>query len=806
MGILQDIRYALRMLAKSPGFTAIAVLTLGLGIGGNTAMFSVSNNYLRNPISFPEVNRLVMVLNQAPGQTEGWSEVSPPDFYDWRAQSHSFESLGAFYWLNLNLTGVGEPVRTQGFAVTANFFDVLRATPLLGRTFASGEDELGRENEVILSTGLWRRQFGSDPGIVGRTVRLDGMPHQVIGVMKDEVRFPISAELWVPMALTPLEKAHRFRHYLSPIGRLKPGISLVQASAEMRTIQDRLRTSFPASETGWSVQLKLIGDFVAGLGRGYTILMLCAVGFVLLIACANVANLLLARSTARQNEFAIRAAMGASRARLIRQTMVESVLLAMGGVLVGVLLGSWWISMIRANMPPEIARYIPGWDQVRMDFGVFLYTFAVAFAAGIIAGLFPAFYGTGADLNETLKKTGRGPGASASRTRLRSAFVVAEVALSLVLLVGAILMVKGVQTLFGLNFKFDPEAVLTFRVALPASRYATPQQRATFFETVTEQLNHSSGVQSAATALRVPFSGGDPVAFSVEGQPTQLGEFHSSNYNHISPAYFQLLRVPLVEGREFDDRDAADAPPVAIVSESLAKRFWPGRSAIGQRIKWGEEDSKDSWSTIVGVVAEVNYDPWRHDVLPTIYFPFRQRPASNAYVTVRSTADPQALLPLLRAAIGNVDPEQPIYEVLPLNRVISNQLLGLSYVAVIMGVIGLMALVLSAVGVSGVMAFSVVQRKHETGIRMALGASQRDVLRMFVANGLKLLSLGLVIGLPMSFALARLLSSLLYGVRSNDFVSFFGGAALLVVVVLFACFIPARAATRVDPLVALRYE
>lgn len=804
--LLQDTRFALRLLRKSPGFTFVAVFTLALGIGANTAIFSASNTFLRNPISFPEVDRLVMVMNQAPGQTEGWNMVSPADFQDWRAQSHSFEALAAYDWADLNLTGVGEPVKVQGFRVTSNFFDVLRATPLLGRTFATGEDEPGREHEVILSAGLWRRQFASDPKIVDRTVRLDGTPTQIIGVMKDDLRFPQSAELWIPQALSPHDKVQRNVHSLFPLARLKPDTTIPQAQAEMHTIQDRLRASFPETEMGWTVLMMPLGEFVAGPGRGYMILMLLGVAFVLLIACTNVTNLLLARSTVRRSELAIRVALGASRSRLIRQALVESVLLAMGGMMGGLLLGSIWISLIRANMPPEVARYIPGWDQVRLDRGAFLYTFAVAFAAGLVAGLLPAFSGSAADPNEALKETGRGPGAGAARTRLRSAFVVAEIALSLVLLVAAGLMVKGLQTLLSLNFKFQPQAVLTFRVALPASRYAAPQQRLAFYDHLTEQLNRSAGVQSSAASLQVPFSGFDSSSFSLEGQPIQPGEYQAADYNHVSPAFFQVLHVSMLEGREFNGSDSADSSSVAIVSETLAKRFWPGRSALGHRLKSGDENSTDSWATIVGVVAEVNYNPWRHDVLPSIYFPFSQRPVSNAYVAIRSTADPKTLVPAIRAAVAKVDPNQPVFDVLPLDRLVSNRILGLSYVAVLMGVIGFMALVLSAVGVSGVMAFSVTQRRHETGIRMALGAVPRDVLRMFVFKGLKLLALGLIIGFPAAFALARLLSSLLYGVHSNDFVSFFGGALLLGLVMVLACYIPARAATRVDPIIALRYE
>ncbi len=384
--------------------------------------------------------------------------------------------------------------------------------------------------------------------------------------------------------------------------------------------------------------------------------------------------------------------------------------------------------------------------------------------------------------------------------------MVAEVALSLVLLVGAGLMVKGVHTLLSLNFKFAPQSVLTFRVALPASRFATPPQRLAFFDALTEQLARNAGVQSSAAALEVPFSGGSSGSFSIEGRPMQPGEYQVAQFNQVTTAFFQLLHVPLVEGREFDLRDAADSTPVAIISQSLARRFWPGRSPLGHRIKSGEENSTDSWATIVGVVAEVRYDPWRHDVLSSIYFPFRQRPAPNAYVMIRTAAGPKSLIPVVRTAVANLDPDQPIFDVLPLDRLISNQIIGLSYVAVLMGVIGFMALVLSAVGVFGVMALSVAQRKHETGIRMALGARPQDVLRMFVLNGLKLLALGLIIGFPVAFVLARLISSLLYGVRSNDFVSFFGGVLLLAGVMVLACYIPARRATKIDPMIALRYE
>jgi putative ABC transport system permease protein len=802
----QDLRIGLRMLAKAPGITIAAVFAFGLGIASAAAMLSVSRIYLTSPISFPDVNRVLMVLSLAPGQTEGWNEVSPADFQDWRSQNHSFESLAAYQWDDVNLTGAGEPVKLQGFRVSANFFDVLRASPLLGRGFVRGEDEPGQEHEVVLSAALWRRQFGSDRNVVGRTVHLDGMPMQIVGVMDDQVRFPISAELWLPLALSPQEKTARNIRYLSPVGRLHPDVSVAQAQAEMATIQRRLETAFPETERGWSVTTPKLGEFVAGPGRNYAILCLVAAAFVLLIACTNVANLLLARNHTRQNEFSIRAALGAKRLHLARQLLVESVLLALGGALLGLLLGSWWISLIRGAMPPEVERYIPSWDHVRLDLKIFLCALMVAIVAGILAGLLPAFYGSSTNLNDNLKEAGRGAAVSLSRMRLRSAFVVVQVALSLVLLVGAALMARGVQTLFRLNFKFDPQSVVTFRVALPASRYENREQRVAFFDRLMDSWTTGHGLQAIAVATQVPFSGGDTESFHIEGQPLQEGEFRTAECNNISPAYFQLLHVPVFDGREFNDQDRQTSPPVAIISENLAKQYWPGQSPLGHRLRLGDQNSKEPWATIVGVVGEVSYNPWRHDAPPQIYFPFRQHPWADSYVAVRTAMDPRAFLPSIRAAVTNVDSEQPVYDIFSLERVISNQILGLSYVAVLLGVLGLMALVLSAVGISAVMAYSVTQRVHEIGVRMALGATPKNVLRMFVAHGLKLMIAGVVIGLPLAIGLARLLSSLLYGVESNDFVSFFAGAALLGLVVFLACYLPARQATRVDPMVALRYE
>jgi putative ABC transport system permease protein len=537
------------------------------------------------------------------------------------------------------------------------------------------------------------------------------------------------------------------------------------------------------------------------------LLMLGSVGFVLLIACANVTNLLLVRSTSRQNELAIRRALGGSRARVIRQLLVESLLLGMCGSIAGLLLGAWGISLLRGNMPPEVSRYIPGWNQVGLDREVFLYTLGVACAAGIIAGLVPAFQGSDSDSSEVLRAGQRSGGATKSRTRLRNAFIVAEISLSLVLLVGAVLMSKGVRTLFASNFKWDPQSVLTMRVSLPESKYATSRQRAVFYDRFLERIRELHEVESATVAGVIPYGYSyDAPAFSIEGQAKQLGQQRTAERNSIGPDFFRLLHVRLVEGREFDDRDTADSPRVAIVSESLARRYWPGISVLGRRLKIGEDDAKEPWATVVGVVENVDYSPWEHDLVRAVYFPYRQDPQAGSYIAIRTSADFRSILPAVKSVLSSVDPDQPVSDVLPFDRVISDQILGLAYVAVVMAVLGLMALVMSAIGVSSVMAYSVTQRIQEIGLRMALGARPRDVVRLFLAGGLKLLAIATAIGLPAAFALARLLSSLFYGVRAADFFSYASGATLLAVVVVLGCYIPARRATRVDPMRALRYE
>jgi putative ABC transport system permease protein len=626
--------------------------------------------------------------------------------------------------------------------------------------------------------------------------------------MGKDVDFPPSAQLWVPLAMDAKEKAIRNSHYVSPLARLNPGVSMAEAQAEMRTIQGRIQEAFPQTEKGWIARVVPLRNFAAGeYSRQYSILLWWAVLFVLLIACANVANLQLARSTARQKEFAVRAALGAGRWRVVRQLLTESVLLSLAGAGIGLVLAEWGIDLILSHMPPEVARYIPAWKHIGLDREAFAYSLGIALLAGLVSGIAPAFQSSKLDLNEELKEGGRSSTAGRARHRLRNAFVVAEVALSLILLMGAGLMVKGVRSLINLNQNFAPESVLTMRIQLPESKYKDPPARVRFYEQALQQLEAVPRIKSAAVVTRVPFGdGGLTDDFTVEGKPTKPGELHSAHFESISSNYFRLMNIPLLRGREFTDQDAADSTPAAVISENLARRYWPGENPLGKKLKRGLEDSKNPWATVVGVVGEIKYDPWDRADFPVLYLPFRQAPHSYSYVTIRTEGDPTSFIAAVRSRIASVDPDQPIFDIFTLEKVIRNQILGLSYVAVMLTVTGVIALVLAAVGVYGVMAYAVTERTHEIGVRIALGARPRDVVRLVLTRGVFITAVGVAIGLPISVLLARLLASLLFGVAATDLATFFDITLLLSAIALLACYIPARRAMLVDPMIALRYE
>ncbi|MGH9860385.1 MAG: ABC transporter permease [Candidatus Acidiferrales bacterium] len=805
---IQDIRYAARTLLKSRGYAALAAVVLGLGIGANTAIFSVADAFLNKPGNVPDANGRVMVLERRPGESD-WSSVAPANFEDWKGQSQTIENWGATTWYTANISSDGAtPEQVQGFQADDGFFAALGAKALLGRTFFAEEMTDGRDQVVILSHGLWQRRFGGDTRIIGSTVKVEGRVHTIIGVMPKEFDFPASAELWMPLVIAPEHRESRTRHMLDVVARIQPGVSEADVSAEMETIAQRLAEAYPDSNRGWGVRVMSIRDYVNGdLTRQYTMLLLGAVGFVLLIACANVANLQLARSSGRRKEIAVRVALGARRWRIVRQLLTESVLVSLAGLFLGLVLAQWSIELILQNMPHEVARYIAGWYQIGLDWRAMAYAFGVAVTAGLAAGLIPALQTSRTDVNEMLKEGSRGTTASRGRHRLRSALVVAELALALVLLVGAGLMVRGVNNLVNDNRAFQPESLLTFRVNLPDRPYADKARRVAFYDAVLERLPSLPGVRSAGLTNSLPYAdGARGSGFAVEGQPAQPGELRWAQIQAVSESYYRTLPVPLVEGRFTGQQDGAGAQPVAVVSQELAERYWPGRSAIGQRIKLGREDSSEPWLSIVGVVQDVKSHFIDRVNAPAIYLPYQQGASQIMQFALRVEGDPQAQVPAIRALVSSVDPDMPIFAAKTHARLIHEEIIGLKYVASMLSVIGVIALVLSSAGIYGVMAYAVSERTHEIGVRMALGARAADVLRMVLARGLLLTACGLAIGATLSVLLARAIAGLLFGVGATDFVTFGVVVGGLAAVALLACWIPATRATRVDPMIALRYE
>jgi putative ABC transport system permease protein len=806
--ILQDLRYGFRMLLKSPGFTALAVLALALGIGANTAVFSVASAFLRKPVSFPNLDRLVMVLSLPAQETIFWNAVSPADYLDWKSQSRSFEQMGAWETSDFNLTGNGEPEKLVGGQVSANFFDILGVVPAMGRPFRPDEEQLGHEQEVILSHGLWQRRFASDPQIVGKVILLDGKKYDVVGVAASDFTFPIGVEMWLPLALKPEEQTLRSSRYLLPIMRLKPGVSARDVRAEMLTIEGRIAKQFPATDADWGVKVLPVGVFVAGeQADQYCLLLIGAVIFVMLIACANVANLLFARAASRHKEIAVRQAMGAGRLRIVRQLLTESLLLGIAGAAFGLLLGQVGIGLLRYYMPPEIERYLPLWKHVRLETDVFWYTVGVALMAGIISGLAPAFQTSRSDIHEELKEGGRGNSAGRARQRLRTVFVVAEVALSLILLVGAGLMSKGVRALLAVNQNLDPQGVLTMHVSLPESKYKTPQQQAAFFDRALPKLKAIPGVKAAVVATEIPY-GSEEVddTVSIQARPAQNGEFRKANIENVNADFFSAMHIPLRTGRPLEESDGADQPQVAVVTQSFAQRYFPGEDPLGKFIKTGGEDSKSPWLKIVGTVGDIKYNVFQNQAPPPIYLSYRQAPQSYTYMAIRTEGDPKAFVAAVRSQMAGVDPDLPISEFFTLQNVFSNALLGLSYVAVMLTAMGIIALVLASVGVYGVMAYSVTERTQEIGVRVAMGAQPRDVLKLVMVRGVMITAIGLLIGLPSAWVLAQLMAGLIYGVSSSDIATFGVISLVMCAITLLACYMPTRKAMSVDPIVALRHE
>jgi putative ABC transport system permease protein len=809
--IWQDIRYGARMLWKNRLATLVCAVALALGIGANTAMFSVAEAFLLRSVPFENPDRIVALVDARPQQNIDRSSVAPATYLDWQTQAKSFEQVGAYEWDEVNLTGNREPEKVQGFGVTANFFGLLGVQPKMGRTFLPEEEQPGKDQEIVLSYGLWERRYASDPNILNKIVKVDGKSFTIVGVMDTGFDFPMPAEVWMPLALTVKQRSERNSQYLWVLGKLKPDTSVKQAAAEMSAIAQRESDAYPDSYKGWQLRVMPVREFATSdITRQYTFLLMGAVGFVLLIACADVANVQFARVSGRQKELAVRAAMGASRARIVSQLLTESILLALLGSAVGLLFAQWDITLILAHMPADVAKFVAGWNTISLDSGAFLFTLGMALFSGILSGIAPALLTSRTNVSETLKESGRGFSAGRARHRLRDALVVAEISLSLVLLVGAGLLVKNFTALINVNAKYHPESILTMNLGLPELQYKAQPGRASFHEQVLQRLSTIPNVQSAAMVTHVPYSNGGGAStrvFSVEGRTaTDRGEVNNAIVQTISPNYFGLMQIALREGREIAEMDADGTLPVAVISRSLARRYFPDEKPLGRKLKVGQADGSSPWLTIVGIVDDVHYSWISKDDVPTIYRSYRQAAPFYASLVLRTGGDPLSLVPAVRSEVAAVDPDLSLFNIKPLDTVISDSIVGIAYVAVMMGILGIIALVLASVGVYGVMSYAVSERTNEIGIRMAMGATANDIQRLVLGKGALLTLIGMGIGLPLAFGLANALSSLLFGVKVADPVAFIVLPLVLAAVATLASYLPARRATRIDPLVALRYE
>ena len=806
--LLQDVRYAARMLWQNPGFSLIAILALALGIGANSTVYCSLYPMVLRPLPFKELDRIVTINESLPRERRSGINLAPANYRDLAERNTVFQQIAALRgrgW-DANLTGAGSPQRLEGYEVTPSMFPLLGMTPLMGRTFSEQDGKAGAARAVVIGYAAWQRLLAGDPHIIGRNLMLNGSQATVIGVMPAEFDYPIGAQIWTPLAMDAPEMQSRGDHEFDVIARLRPGVTVEQARTDAERIAANLERQFPDSNAGRSFGIGLLQKDVIGDTRQYVIILMWAAVFVLLLSCANVANLQLARALSRQKELTVRAALGASRWRLARQVLVESLMLALAGSAVGLILSLWAIAATHSALPPFIVQHIAGVKNIRLDGGVVAFTALVAALTGIVAGLIPALHvGTALDLNNVLKTGTRGSSSAPVRRRLRSLLVISEVALALVLLVGAGLMVKGFKVLLNRYPGYESESVLSLRVTLPQKKYASDRQRADFYERAVAALAAMPGAEAAAAVKFLPEGWAWQYgSFAIEGRPTPPGEARFAGAQAVTPDFFRALQIPLRSGRVVSRQDGFDAPAVVVISDAMARSFWPAGDALGHRVKFG---SQDSWRTIVGIVADIHQESFDQGYYrATAYLPMAQSPPQAAGFVVRTARDPISLATAARNAVAAVDPEQPVYDIRTLHQLMSDNISGVAYAANMMFGFGIIALVLAAAGIYAVMAYAVTQRTHEIGVRMALGAQQHDVLRMVLRNSLAMGALGLAIGIPTALGLSYLLSRVLFGVVRLDLAVLSGVVALLALVAAAAGYVPARRATRVDPMIALRYE
>ncbi len=822
--ILQDLRFSFRMLIKRPGFSLVALFTLALGIGANTAIFSAVNSLLFNSLPYPQAEQLVVINSSNPEKGFTRFGASYQDFEDWEKQNTTFEGIAAYNGASGNLTGSDESQRVRYAQVTANLFSVLGVSPVTGRSFAADEDQPGKDRVVILSYTFWKERFGGDAETVGKSLMLSGHPVTVIGVMPQGFEFPdAETQMWRPIGLTPDQSGSRGSHWLSTIGRLKAGVLVEQAQAESSAIAARLAEQYPDTNKGWGILVEPYQDILVGDVRQPLLLMWGAVGLVMLIACANVANLMLARSTERKREIALRAALGAARARLVRQLLTESVLLAMTGCALGLLLALGGLEVLKSM----IADLVPRAQEIKIDLQALAYSIGISLAAGIIFGVLPAFKSSNAALSESLKESARSSSGTSAR-RLRGVLVAGEIALAVVVLIGAGLLIRSFITLLEVNPGFDPRNVLTMRIAPPFTTspegkdeetfvkelFAEKDRAKEFYRQLLERLEAVPGVASVGAVNRLPLTGNWWVeSFAVEGRlPDNSQDKHTANGRAVMPGYFQTMGVPLLQGRVLAETDSENSHPVIVINQTAARRYWADENPVGQRITLDDIGSGNPhWYTIAGIVGDERHNQLEMEPRPILYFTFAQARSGfgsdwGMDIVLKAESNPLSLIGAVRAQVLEMNKNLPVFNINSMEQIVARNVAERRSVMLLLSVLAAGALLLAAAGIYGVIAYTVSQRTQEIGIRMALGAGRRNIFRLVIGQGAGLALIGLIVGLTAAAAMTRYLESMLYRVGATDAMTFAAVAALLMLVALVACYIPARRATKVDPMIALRCE
>lgn len=806
----QDVRHSIRILSRERGFTVVALVALALGIGATTAIFSVVNAVLLRPFPYEEPDELMVVWERNAERGLPRMSASPPNFADWREMNRAFEEMGAFAETSVFVGGDGEPARLQGARITGGLLSMLGVAPELGRGLTPEDDRPDAGTVALISYRLWRGRYGADPGLVGQPIEIDEEPHTVIGVMPPGFDFPPpivtdepvsarDADIWLPFG-ADMATAAREAHYLTVLGRLRPGVDRATAEADMQRVARQLQERYPESNAGWDITLVPLAEQVVGATRPQLLILLGAVAFVLLIACVNVANLMLARGTVRGREFAVRAALGASRGRLIRLNLTESLLLGLAGGALGLLVAFGALEILLRMAPQNVPRL----DEATLDGRVLAFAATVSVLTGALFGLAPALQAFGVNMSQRLREGGRGGTEGTGALRLRSSLVVSEIALALVLLVGAGLLFHSLLRLRGVDTGFQTEGALSVRMTLPSSRYPDEPQRVAAFRELGQRLNAAAGIEWAGFVYDVPLTADrQGTGFTIEGEAPPPQGFHTANFSVATPGYFQAIGLPLIAGRDFRDADREGGESVAVVNRTLVRLYLPGDDPIGRRILLGSQEPV----RVVGVVGDVRHTRLRDEPTPVFYLPFAQAPWYRSMSLVaRGSAPTDALLGAVRATIREFDPAIPIYDMKTMEQVMSESVAELRFSSLLMGVFSLVAALLAAVGIYGVLSYSVNRRRKETGIRMVLGAKGSDVLMLVVGEGLRLAAIGIVAGLLLALLLGRALSGLLYGVSPTDPVTLVGMAVLLLAAAGFACWVPARRATRMDPAAVMRAE